>query len=225
MAINVDHFVRTRPELIASLKSMEGRLLADIAAAHKVSEQCANRWLVALGISWERRRPSGGNAGKSESAISRNLSTTPAGIAYINKRAAIAKQRRDFIVSKLGTVGGFRMRDAIANDIPPSIVRRILIDLSKAGKCHMAASGKNKVAYFDCAVRSMQWFDANRPKTQYAPVSVSSRIADARKADFSRAKVTIAPRPLGRYELAPGERVAGGFATAGIGRYLDGMAA
>lgn len=45
--------------------------------------------------------------------------------------------------------------------------------------------------------------------------------------DMSRAKVTICPSAGHdpRYQVEPGTRVLGGFATAGIGRYMEGVAA
>jgi hypothetical protein len=136
-------------------------------------------------------------------------------------RKDVSAQRRKFIISKLSQVEGFRTREALAIGIPPTVVRRIIVELSKAGKCHVSTINRQHVVYFDCQARAVQWRDRNLPKTQYAPVQVSGKVRDTRSADYSRAKVTIAPRPLGRYELPPGERVLGGFTTLGVGRYLE----
>ena len=59
-----------------------------------------------------------------------------------------------------------------------------------------------------------------------APVAVKTK-KPIGEVDMSRAKVTICPSAGHdpRYQVAPGTRVLGGFATTGIGRYMDGAPA
>ena len=59
-----------------------------------------------------------------------------------------------------------------------------------------------------------------RPKSEYAPLS-----QPAQRATGSNVTVVPGWTHDPRYQLAPGERVLGGFATAGIGRYIEGVAA
>lgn len=59
-----------------------------------------------------------------------------------------------------------------------------------------------------------------RPRSEYKPTT-----APAERATGPLVRVLPGWTHDPRYQLAPGERVLGGFATAGIGRYIEGVAA
>lgn len=66
---------------------------------------------------------------------------------------------------------------------------------------------------------------ATRGDRAVPPADEKPSIAKEQHIDYSRARVISVPAPRGRYEIDPDTRVLGGFATQGIGRYLDKVAA
>lgn len=69
---------------------------------------------------------------------------------------------------------------------------------------------------------------ASAPKAQHVEPGFTRKrgpvAPEATSIDASRAKVTVVPGWThdARFQLAPGERVIGGFASMGVGRYLEG---
>ena len=58
-----------------------------------------------------------------------------------------------------------------------------------------------------------------RSATVDAPVKVKKRAAMTGEADYSRARVTVAPKPQERFSV--GAEFVGEFSRAGIGRYVE----
>lgn len=100
--------------------------------------------------------------------------------------------------------------------------------LLAANAIHAAKRGM-WVRYFGSAQAALA-FGAPERAAVAAPVQVTAPVAPTAgmrgAVDMSRARITVVPRPLGRYELPAGVPVLGGFAALGVGRYLpDGAGA
>ena len=128
----------------------------------------------------------------------------------------------------------FKAATGIGNGSAGSRIAR----LCRLGYIHKAAATGRKLRWFDTQERADAYVVAHggqageshqarnaRLRAKDAPVTIKARSQaawSAGEADTSRARRIVCPAPShdARYQVAPGEHVAGGFETMGVGRYL-----
>lgn len=140
---------------------------------------------------------------------------------YLADLAALKKARIEKIKALASRHEGLSIQQD-PHGLPMKMLHDSLKDLCKSGAIHMAKRTSGFTRFFTSAKRAMDWIDEGRKAAlqSTAVKTAPAAVMRAAPADYSRAKVTICPPTQAGSQYQVTGRVVGGFASAGIGRYL-----